>query len=308
MKDRHTHLDAERMQALLDGDLPDREAAAVHAEIAECTRCRAEFEGWQTLFGELGDLELHAPSADFEARVLENLPAPRRQRLLAGIFGRSDDRAHATSEELQEHLDGRMAARASARLEEHLGQCAPCRTEMDGLHQVVTRLDGLTAFEPSPGFGEAVMARLRIQQMAQVALAPTSRRDRIVAWLRARMPSTGRSWGAVLGLGTVPAVTAALALQAVFSHDLVTLRNLVSFVGFKLSGVVDALAGAVEGVVADSTLLSRFWDVVQAIGASPTMTAGTVALAFGSCLAALWVLYRNFIVPNGEERYAQVSR
>ena len=101
----------------------------------------AEFEGWQTLFGELGELELHAPSVGFEARVLESLPAPRRQRLLAGLFGRRDAKAHATSEELQEHLDGRLAARASTRLEEHLGRCASCRTEMDALHQVGSPMD-----------------------------------------------------------------------------------------------------------------------------------------------------------------------
>lgn len=308
MKDTHIHIDAERMQALLDGDLPVEEARVLRADLEGCPRCLAEFEGWETLFQDLGELPVLAPSPAFRERVLEELPASGRQRLLAGLFGRRDAREHASSQELQEHLDGRLAARASARLEEHLSHCTPCRAEMDGLHQVVTALDDLPVLAPSPGFSEAVLASVRIQQMAQVAMAPTTRRARLANWVRARIPSSSRGWAAALGVGTAPAVTLALILQAVFSHDLVTVGSLFSFLGFKLSGMVDGVAGVLGRLVADNTLLGQGWSVVQAVSASPALAAGAAVAVSGTCLAAAWILYRHLVFPTGEEgRYAQAS-
>lgn len=309
MKQHHIHLAPERIQALLDGDLPAREARALRAEAEDCPRCHAEIQAWEVLFHDLGSLPVLAPSGAFRERVLEQLPAPRRQQVLAGLFGRRDARAHATGTELHEHLDGRLAARESVRLEEHLDRCAACRREMDALHTVTTELEALPALAPSPGFGEAVMARLRIQQMAQVALSPITRRERVAAWVRARVPSSGRGWAAVLGAGTAPAVTLALVVQAVFSHEAVTLGNLFSFFGFKLSAALDAAGGMAAQWTADYAFLSRTWEAAQAVAASPTLTAATVAWVLGACMAAAWILYRNLVLPGGEEgMYAQARR
>ena len=309
MNRSHTHLAPERIQALLDGDLPAREAHALRAEAEGCPRCRAELEAWEVLFHDLGSLPVLAPSGAFRERVLEQLPSPRRQRVLAGLFGRRDARAHATETELQEHLDGRLAARESARLEEHLDRCAACRREMDALHAVTTELEALPVLAPSAGFGEAVMARLRIQQMAQVALSPTTRRERLAAWVRARKPSSGQGWAAVLGAGTAPAVTLALVLQAVFSHEAVTLGNLFSFFRFKLSAAMDAAGGMAAQWTSDYAFASGVWEVAQAVAASPTLAAATVAWASGACMAAAWILYRNLVLPGGEEGvYAQARR
>jgi len=309
VKDTHTHLASERIQALLDGDLPAREAHALRAEAESCPRCRAELEGWEILFQDLGSLPVLAPSESFRDAVLDQLPEPRRQRLLATLFGRRDARGHASAEELQEHLDGRLAARASVRLEEHLGRCAACRSELESLHAVVAGLESLPALAPSSGFAEAVMARYRVEQLAQVAMAPTSRRGRVLAWARSRVPSSGRGWAAALGAATAPAVTLALALQAVFSHDLVTVGNLISFLGFKLSSLLETVTGAVSGWASDYALLGRAWDVLQIVAASPSLAATLAVAATGTCLAAGWILYRNLVLPAGEEGlYAQASR
>jgi anti-sigma factor RsiW len=309
VKDRHTHISTERMQALLDGDLSAREASFVRGELDRCPRCHAEFEAWEALFQDLGDLPVLTPSVEFRERVMAELPARSHQRLLAGLFGRRDAREHASPEELQEHLDGRLAARASARLEEHLSRCATCRTEVEGLHSVVTSLEALPVLEPSPGFSEAVMASLSIQRMAEAAMAPTTRRERALAWVRSHMPASGRGWAAALGMGTAPAVVVALAVQAVFSHELVTLGNLLSFLTFKLSGILDGVSGMLAGLVAENALLGQVWAVAQTVGASPALTAATAAALSGTCLGAVWILYRNFVFPSGKEgRYAQASR
>lgn len=308
MNRQHIHLTPERIQALLDGDLPGQEALALRAEVASCPRCAAELEGWEVLFQDLGELPLLEPSPAFRDRVMEGLPAPRRQRVLATLFGRRDAREHATTQELQEHLDGRLAARAANRLEEHLGRCAACRTEMDGLHAVVSGLETLPRLAPSPGFGEAVMARLRVQQMAEAALAPTTRRERLLAWAKARVPSSSRGWAAVLGVGTAPAVTLALALQAVFSHDLVTFGNILSFLRFKLSGLTEGAAAALARLAAEHALLGQGWEYVQFLAASPALAAAAAVALSGTCMGAAWILYRNLVLPAGEEgRYAQAS-
>ena len=153
------------------------------------------------------------------------------------------------------------------------------------------------------------MASFRIQQMAAVAMAPTSRRGRVMAWLKARKPSTSKGWAAVLGVGTAPVVTFALALQAVFSNELVTAGNLISFIGFKLSRAVAPLGSALQGLAADNALAMSALNFMSAVGASAPLMAAAAVAVVGTCLGAAWVLYRNLVFPVGEEgRYAQVSR
>lgn len=308
MKESHRHLSAEVMQALLDGDLPAREARQLRGEIDSCPRCTAEFDGWQTLFDDLGELPELEPSIHFQDGVLSRVHAPTRRPALAGILGRKDERAHASAEELLEHLDGRLAARTSTRIEIHLKECASCRTEMEAYHSVVTRLESLDRWAPSPGFGERVMASLRIQQMAAVAMAPTTRSGRLMAWVKGHLPSSSRGWSMALGVGTAPAVIAALVIHTVFSFEQVTLGSLVSFLGFKLSTLFGGTAAWLEGWVGSSPLLTPALEAVQSLGGSPALLAAVAALCSATVFGAAWVLYRNLIVPSGEEgRYAQVS-
>jgi anti-sigma factor RsiW len=296
------------MQALLDGDLPAREARQLRGEIDSCPRCTAEFDGWQTLFDDLGELPELEPSIHFQDRVLSRVHAPTRRPALAGLLGRKDARVHATPEELLEHLDGRLAARTSTRIEAHLEECAFCRGEMEGYHSVVTRLESLDRWAPSPGFGEAVMASVRIQQMAAVAMAPTSRSGRLMAWVKAHLPSSSRGWSMALGVGTAPAVIAALVIHTVFSFEQMTLGSLFSFLGFKLSTLLGGMTASLEGWVGSSPLLTTVVEALQALGGSPMLLAAAAALSSATVLGATWVLYRNLIVPSGEEgRYAQVS-
>ena len=308
MSTSHRHLSAEAMQALLDGELPAREARRLRVEIDDCPRCHAEFEGWQMLFDDLGDLSELQPSSHFQDRILDQVKMPTPRPALAGLLGRKDDRSHATTDELLEQLDGRRAARASERLEAHRHECGACRTEMDGLHSVVSRLEQLEHWTPSPGFGEAVMASVRIQQLAAVAMAPTTRSGSVMAWLRAHVPSSNRGWAVALGVGTAPAVIAALVIHTVFSFEQVTLGSLLSFLGFKLSTAASGLTAWLEGWVGSTPVLTRGLEALQALGGTPSLLAAAAVLSSATVFGAAWVLYRNLIIPSGEEgRYAQVS-
>jgi hypothetical protein len=111
-----------------------------------------------------------------------------------------------------------------------------------------------------------------------------------------------------LGVGTAPAVIAALVIHTVFSFEQVTLGSLFSFLGFKLSALGRGTTAWLQGWAGSSPLISPGLETVQALGGSPALLAATAVLCSATVFGAAWVLYRNLIVPSREEgRYAQVS-
>ncbi|MDT8340220.1 MAG: zf-HC2 domain-containing protein [Longimicrobiales bacterium] len=304
----HTHIPAERLEALLDGALPEREARALRRAVAACPECARELASLETLFHSLEALPQLAPSAAFRKRVLGEIAAPARSRVVSAVLGRRDGRAHAASGELHEFLDGRLRGRAASHLRTHLDRCPTCRGELCGLERVVRGLEALPRLDPSPGFGEAVMASIRVQQMARAAVAPTTRWARLWARVREWRPASGQRWAAALGVGTAPVVVLTLALRAVFSHELVTAGTLLAFLRMKLPTVPETWVSALTGWIAESPTASLAWQGVQAVAGSPTLAAAAATALVGTCIGALWVLYRNLALPRGEEaRYANAA-
>ena len=189
-----SHLDDLRMQADQDGELPAGETARVRAPLDVCPRCRRQVEAWETLFHDLDGLPALSPSPAFRERIMTSVELPSRR--LAGVrslLGREGARRgsseHVDAGRLQDFLEGTLAARVSTRVEEHLADCAVCRSELAAFREVGMALSGLPRFDPSPGFAEGVMAGLRVRQMAQVVMAPTSRLERLAEWARSLAPS-----------------------------------------------------------------------------------------------------------------------
>lgn len=300
MTQRHEHLTPERFQSLLDGELPAGEANGLRAEIESCARCSSEFEAWQLVFEDLGELPRLQPSAAFRQRVMDRVPT-RRTPVLQGLGRRRDPAGHLAPGQIQEYLDGRLRGRAARKLEGHLDTCAVCRTEADGLHALSVQLESLPRLAPSEGFAERVMAGVRVQQMAALVESPTTRHGRFVEWVRTHLPRPVRSWPALIGAGTAPAVVAALVLQALFSHELFTVGSLVSFLGFKLSGLLTSAAAAGNAWMADNPLAAQAWGLVLDVGASPALAAALATGVSGLLLGALWIVYRNVIAPGGGE-------
>ncbi len=311
MRHDDTHLSDERLQALLDGDLSDREAGAAHAHVRSCDACRLRMNDWQALFAGLDGLPTLVPSPAFRERVLEQA-APRpagagaRVRGWLRLEGDAAQPAHVGAARLQEYMEGRLAARTAARVDAHLDACAVCRRELDAYRQVGEAVASLPALAPQEGFAEAVMARMRIEQLAYAALQPTTRTARVMAWLRNAVPSSPRGWAAALGVGVVPAVVASLALYAVFSHPLVTIGSLVSFGWLKVSAALGALSDSVLAPLLANPLASHAWTLVEPILASSRLTALSATALSAFTLAALWILYRNVFASDSEEHgYAQ---
>ncbi len=323
MKTPHVHVDQERMQALLDGELSPTEAASVRASINACGRCTSEFEAWQMLFEDLGDLPALAPSPAFRERVLEQMPAPEPgllgSRLGARMgarmgsrmgLGRAAARAARTHIEgtvLQDYLDGRLAARNEARVDRHLDACAICRSELEEFRAVALAVESLPALAPGTDFAERVMAEVRVNQMAAMAMAPTTATGRLVGWVRARLPSNRQGWAAALGVSVVPVFTLLLVVRSVFAHELVTLSNLAAYVRLQTSGFF-ASAGQATSTVVERWAPAFMLDGAAWVGSSPTLIAASVALASVATMASAWVLYRNlFRTPLDELSDAQLS-
>ncbi len=310
MKTPHLHIDMERMQALLDGDLSPADAADVRASIEGCARCSAEFEAWQLLFEDLGDLPTLEPSPAFHERVMESVPTASPGLLGSRIRSRAGARAanaHVDPSTLQDYLDRRLAARNIARVDRHLDRCAVCRSELDEYRAVARAIESLPQLAPSPEFGERVMAEVRVNQIAAVAMAPTNTSGRVLDWVRKRLPSSRQGWAAALGVSIVPVFTLMLMVRAVFSHELVTFGNLATFVRLQTSGLV-ATGNQALAAFAEQWVPAVLLDGAAMVGASPTLLAASAAVASVAMMASAWVLYRNlFSTPYDELSDARLS-
>lgn len=308
MKTPHVHIDTERMQALLDGDLSPADAADVRASIEACARCTAEFDAWQLLFEDLGELPTLEPSPAFRERVMENVPAGSPG--LLGSRSRAAARAanaHVDASTLQDYLDRRLAARNIARVDRHLDRCTICRSELEEYRAVGRAIESLPQLAPSPEFGERVMAQVRVNQIAAVVMAPTNTSGHVLDWVRKRLPSSRQGWAAALGVSIVPVFTMLLMVRAVFSHELVTFGNLATFVRLQTSGLVASVGQALV-TFAEQWAPAFLLDGVTLVGASPTLLAASAAIGSVAMMASAWVLYRNlFRTPYDELSDARLS-
>lgn len=74
------------LERLAEGELPSSEESSARAHIADCVRCAAEFEAYETLFARLGDLPRFAPSAAFADAVMSRVElAPQESAVLAWL-------------------------------------------------------------------------------------------------------------------------------------------------------------------------------------------------------------------------------
>lgn len=126
---------------------------------------------------------------------------------------------HLTPDDLDALLVGSM----SATVRTHLGECGACRLLATGDRAVITVLERLPRFAPSPGFTERVMAR--------VSVAKASRRSTL--GLQIRVPTGARARlaaaiGVVLLAGLTTSVVWSLAnreLLTVWGQQTLALLN-----------------------------------------------------------------------------------
>ncbi len=216
---------------------------------------------------------------------------------------------HLSAEVLQAFLEGDLPGREGASVEQHLGSCARCDSELEVWRSLFSELGSLPSRRPSEGFRDRVMADVRI--LAPLPLAARIR-NRIVVLLPGRSDghiSAGRLQGMLEGL--VPATQVARieahlsscgqcaseadAWRSVFAtlNRLPRLEPGEQFAGRVMSGMrmpaaiaasvrVPALhkAVALAGKLVPQTRTA--WAALSGIAVAPAVTAG---LAFSALLS-----------------------
>jgi anti-sigma factor RsiW len=315
------HLTAERIQAFLDGALPQRERADVEEHATFCSSCQAELDAWQLLYSELSELPELAPSEGFALRVLAELDVasvPKRvvspvpevseggawgwlRRHTAGVAG------HLSPERLQDYIEGVLPEPHMARVETHLEGCGACRNEAVAWRELVHRIETLPDLAPSAGFAQRVMAQVRIGQLVRAPLA-VSTRTRVLAWAGRLLPRTQKAWAVISGVAVTPATVVALLVYTVFSNSTVTPGYLASFLWWQISGAASAVAGLAADTLVESAIMFYAYSALEAMAGAPVLaTMVAVSLAAATSVSG-WVLYRNLIPsPTADDEYVTAS-
>ncbi len=307
------HLSPERLQALLEGDLPARERRSAEEHLAACARCSAELDGWSVLFEDLSTLGAHRPRSGFAERVMAEVRVPERLPLAARVRARlatvlaTSRPEHIAADRLQDFAEGLLPARQMARIEAHVDTCAACTSELHAWRSLADRLAGLERYAPHEGFAEQVMSAVRVPAPV-VAAAPA--RASVPAWRQALrwgrrlVPRTRRAWAALSGMAVTPAVVVGLVFYAVFSHPTLTPQALASFILWKMGDLFSYGWSALAGAALDGVRSFGLGGLVETAISDPLMVvAGVLAYSVVSALA-LRVLYKNLI---GNRHHARLS-
>ncbi len=320
-KDVRMHLNADRIQAFLDGSLGGEERVGVEEHATFCARCQAELEAWQLLFSELGELPELRPSEGFALRVLAGVERPvvldpevsgASDPAKAGRFGWLGPRAataarHVGPERLQDYVGRLLPARQMARVAAHLDACGACRTEAAAWSELVRRIEALPELAPSAGFRQQVMAQVRIRRPAPER-ATAGGRAGALAWARRLVPPTQRAWAALSGVAVTPITVAALLAYAVFSNPAVTPGYLASFLWWQVSAGLSAVAGLLADALLESAFVFQGYSVFKALAGAPGAAAMVAVSLAGATSLCGWVLYRNLVLTQAVDgQHARVS-
>lgn len=189
-----------------------------------------------------------------------------------------------TIEELAEEM---LSPAETAEALAHVRTCAHCAADLDVSRAMIASLGSLPAFSPSPGFAEAVMARVEI---------PQAERAGVRRWL----PHTRKGW---MGLGAavlVPLAPLVAMLTWLFGYPGVSATSLWTVGKGWLAGAAwSALVRVTEAVVR-----SPVFDWMATRGSE--LVGGTQGLSLAAVLFAIaipvsgWAMIRLLRTPTGD--------
>lgn len=307
------HLSPDEIQEFLEGGLSARQEAWVRGHLDVCPRCREEVQEWQGLFADLGGLGELVPREGFSEGVLARLrlnpsSVPRKGWWFLRLGPRRRVDTHLSARAFQEYLEGRLGRRAQERAEAHLAACSPCREEMRRWRRLWADLADLGHLSPSPQFAEGVLLRLRARSAEAPAPAPSPWPSIVRGVGRAQrlLPRSPRGWAVAGGLALAPALVATALAWAVFSHPLVSVETVLTYLLWKTSSALaGALAGAGGGFF-ENPLVAGLYSLFQGVARAPWLLGvGSFLFSLG-CAVSVWLLHRQFTSPRESRRHAHV--
>lgn len=307
------HVGEAVLQDFLDGQLAARQSAQIERHLAQCAPCTAEADAWFTVQRRLEELETFSPAGGLTDRVMAGVHVPERVPLaarvragLAALVG-TNPTGHLGADALQDFVDGMLPARQMARVETHLVGCESCSSETREWRGLRTRLEALEPLAPQGGFGDRVMASVRIPAPRRTVVnAPAWARTLAIG--RRFVPHTRQAWAALSGVAVTPAATVALVFYAVFSHPTLTLGSLASFAWWQVTDLAAWGWTALSSAALESTQLFGVYSLVETLSSAPLTVAGGVLVYSMASVLALRVLYRNLTDNRPlKGRYAHVT-
>lgn len=207
----------------------------------------------------------------------------------------SSTSAHLTGSTLEQLAEGMLPEPERARARSHIEACARCRAELDGFEALFAVLEGLPRFAPSPEFGDAVMARVRVAPQGSLGLA------RAYHWL----PKTRRGWMLLSVALAAPALPVIALVAWVITHPLVSPSSLWEWASLQVQD------GARTGVAylmtwsSSSGLLPTAQQAYAALSAVPMTTLAAVAGVLAIAIPlSMWSLVRLTRTPMEDISYA----
>ncbi len=202
--------------------------------------------------------------------------------------------SHPEAERLEALAAGELGGADAAVVESHLVGCTRCRDEVEEWRALFGVLADLPGLEPTPGFADAVMARVVVRSLWA---------ERLAAFLRWATPRTTAAWALLAAAMALPALVYAGVFAWLANQPWFTVAAVSVFVRQTLPGWFSETG---------QWLLGRliFWEPIQsALASIGSMQTGTLALyaaAFGTAVVvSAWVLYANLIhTPKRDSGYA----
>jgi hypothetical protein len=221
------------------------------------------------------------------------------------------DEQHPEAEQLEAFAQSELPAADRVVVESHLVRCTRCQAELDEWRSLFATLASLPAYAPAAGFGDRVMARVRVpmtwnQRVGIWADQTGALVSRGAARVERAMPQTTRGWAIASAFLALPALIVGGLLFWLLSKSYVTTHSLWVYTTDRF-GI--AAAGASERFF--SWILSTELVGVTVTGLGSLVETGGVgalgALAAGlgvGTIASMWILYTNlFRTPSRETNY-----
>jgi hypothetical protein len=215
---------------------------------------------------------------------------------------------HPGSERLEEFAQSGLSDGDRVVVESHLLHCASCQAEVEDWRSLFVALSDLPLFTPAAGFGDRVMARVRIPlswpQRVGLWSEQAGRLIRDVGHAVERvLPKTTRGWAFASAFLALPALFIGGLLFWLVSRSYVTMHGLWVFTTDSFGAVATGSANRIfEWLIMTplaSWTVSALGGIVETRGASGLgMLAGGLGVAMA---LSVWILYMNLFRTDRRE-------
>jgi len=182
-------------------------------------------------------------------------------------------------------VEASLPTAEQAVVDSHLTHCADCQTEVAEFRALFTALGELPAFEPTVGFADRVMERVRVRQPILAAAS---------AWLDRVTPQSTRGWATAAAVFALPVIGATILMAWLLSQPGVSAQGLWLVTATMIE---NATIGASQWIWAQlSTSMLAAWSAqaVQFLGTVGRGELGLAAVMFTTLTAgSIYVLYQN---------------